>query len=693
MRLRIRSLPSSKKLKVDDHGGRRPFDRKVARFASAKSEEQTMSNSYDRYLGMHRDITRRDFMNGAAMAIGAAWLPPFSMGDSPGGKEPQNETGYYPPTRTGMRGSHPDSFEVAHSLRNGTFWDTAGEPIDTGESYDLVVVGAGISGLSAAYFFREQTGKSGRALILENHDDFGGHAKRNEFHLGGKLHLLNGGTLSIDSPTPYSTVADGLLKKLGVDPSEFEKKYADNKVYCSLELRSAVFFDKETFREDRLATAPGRGWRGEFDQPSDAQNAWKEFLAKTPLSLQVQRDILRIETGKIDFMPGLPSAEKKARLSMMSYRDFLINVVKADPGVIPFYQRETEGEWGVGIDAEPALDCWGIGLSGFDGMGLEPGAAPHMSYSAAGYANGGSYDFHFPDGNASIARLLVRELIPDAVDGHTAEDIVIAQVDYNRLDRQAASVRLRLNSTVVRVQNIDPPNSAKEVLVFYASGGKVFRVRAKGCVLACWNMVIPYLCPDLPDVQKEALHYLVKVPLVYTSVAIKKWTAFQKLGIQHVSAPGSYWSDVSLNWAMKMGAYQSPTNPEDPILLHLSRTPCKPGLPAREQHKIGRYELLTTPFEVFERNIRDQLARILKDGGFDPARDIEAITVNRWPHGYGYEYNPLFDPDWPEDQRPNVIGRKRFGRITIANTDSAATAYTDTAIDQAYRAVNELNET
>jgi spermidine dehydrogenase len=241
---------------------------------------------------------------------------------------------------------------------------------------------------------------------------------------------------------------------------------------------------------------------------------------------------------------------------------------------------------------------------------------------------------------------------------------------------------------VVRVQNVGPPASAKEVHILYASGEQVFKVRANGCVLACWNMVIPYLCPDLPDRQKEALHYLVKVPLVYASVGIRRWTSFQKLGIHDVSSPGSYWSDVSLNWPVNMGTYRSPTNPNDPILLHLSRTPCKPGLPAREQHKVGRYELLTTPFEVFERNIRDQLARMLKDGGFDPARDIEAITVNRWPHGYGYEYNPLFDPDWPEDQRPNVIGRKRFGKITIANTDSAATAYTDTAIDQAYRAVN-----
>lgn len=653
-----------------------------------------MSDSYDRYLGMDRAITRRDFMNGAAIAIGASLLPRVPAWGSTSRQEPQKQSGYYPPTRTGLRGSHPGSFEIAHSLRDGTFWDTAGDPVDTREAYDLVIVGAGISGLAAAYFFREHAGKSARVLILENHDDFGGHAKRNEFHLGAGLQLLNGGTLLIDSPNPYSTVADGLLKRLGVNPPEFEQKFTDHKLYRSLGLRSGVFFDKETFGEDRLVVGvPGGGWSEEGSDLEPAkENAWKEFLKKTPLSPEVQRDIVRIQTDKLDYLPGLSSAEKKARLSKMSYRDFLLNVAKTDPGVIAFYQRRTEGEWGVGIDAEPALDCWAIGFPGFQGMGLAPGAAPHMSYSAAGYANGGSYRFHFPDGNASIARLLARELIPDAVRGHTAEDIVTAQVDYNRLDQEAAPIRIRLNSTVVRVQNSGSPTSAKEVEVMYAAGKQVMKVRAKGCVLACWNMVIPYLCPELPDQQKEALHYLVKVPLVYTSVGVGKWTAFQKLGIQRVSSPGSYWSDVSLNWPVNMGSYRSPTSPDDPILLHLSRAPNKPGLPAREQHKIGRYELLTTTFEVFERNIRDQLARTLKDGGFDPARDIEAITVNRWPHGYGYEYNPLFDPDWPEDQRPNVIGRKRFGRITIANSDSAATAYTDSAIDQAYRAVNELTE-
>jgi spermidine dehydrogenase len=642
-----------------------------------------MSDSYDRYLGMDRPITRRDFVNGMAVGVagllsGSRWIWAREQGGS----------ATYPPERIGMRGGHPGSFETAHALRDGTFWKFAATPVDTRESYDLVVVGGGISGLAAAHFYRERAGGSSRILILENHDDFGGHAKRNEFHFDGRLQLLNGGTLEIDSPTPYSREADGLLKKLGIYPEEFDKTFADTKLYRSLGLRPAVFFNRETFGADRLvAGLPGGGW-GEHGK--SGPRSWAEFLAKTPLSKEVQADIAKIEEAKIDYLPGLLSVEKKDRLSRMSYRDFLLNVAKVSSGVVPFYQTRTHGEWGAGIDAEPALDCWALGLPGFQGMGLEPGAAPHMSYTAAGYANGGSYRFHFPDGNASIARLLVRDLIPHAVPGRTPEDVVTSRVEYGLLDTANSPVRIRLNSTVVRARNNDLASGTREVQVAYAQGKQVFTVRARGCVLACWNMMIPYLCPELPEQQKEALHYLVKVPLVYTSVGIRNWASFQKLGVDSIYSPGCYHSSVRLNSDVNMGDYASPKTPDQPILLHMEKAPCKPGLPVRDQHRAGRLELQATSFETFERNIRDQLARILSGGGFDPARDIEGITVNRWPHGYGYEYNPLFDPDWPESERPNVIGRKPFGRITIANSDSGATAYTDVAINQAFRAVKEL---
>jgi spermidine dehydrogenase len=654
---------------------------------------------------MNRTVTRRDFLNGVAIGAGGALAsralpdPLMTALRAEGAMQGASSGIYYPPTRTGMRGSHDGSWEVSHALRDGSFWKTAGSPADTREAYDLVVVGGGISGLAAAHFFRARAGRDARILVLDNHDDFGGHAKRNEFHIGGRMLLMNGGTAGIDSPTPYSRTADGLLKELGVDPVALGTKVNAGRgggggtPFGSAGLRSAYFFDKETFGVDRLVTGTpggGRGGRGGTSATSS-----EEFLAKTPLAKDAQRDWLRVQSDEsVDYMPSLSVDEKKNRLSRISYKDYLLTIAKVHPDVIKIYQRRTEGEWGVGIDAEPALDCWGLGYPGFAGLGLgRRSGGPRMSYTAAGYANGGSYRFHYPDGNASIARLLVRSLIPQAIPGSTAEDIVTAVADYSRLDVPGSPARIRLNSTVVRVRHAGNPGTAKDVEVTYAHGNKAFTVRGKGVVMACWNMMVPFLCPELPTRQKEALHYLVKVPLVYTSVGLRNWRAFEKLGVSNISSPGMWHPGVGLNAAgPAIGGYTGASGaPDEPILVHLTRTPNKPGLAsAREQHQAGRIELLQTPFETFERNIRDQFARILADGGFDPGRDIDAIIVNRWPHGYGYEYNPLFDPDWAPGQAPHEIGRAPFGRIAIANSDSGATAYSDVAIDQAYRAVGEL---
>jgi spermidine dehydrogenase len=642
----------------------------------------------DHELGMHRNITRRDFLNGMAIGVGGVLANPWLGGPlAPQTSTPsaQDRRGYYPPTLTGMRGSHPGAFEVAHALRDGTFWQAAGKPVDTGEEYDLVVVGGGISGLAAAYFYRKHAGPTARILILDNHDDFGGHAKRNEFRFGGRLLLTNGGTVAIESPFPYSKQAHGLLAELGIDPPVLEKKYAEPAVYGDLGF--GYFFDKETFGTERLVTGAPGGFYGRQNRSAK----WSEFIERTPLSIQAQQDIVRMQEGKADYMEGLPQAEKKARLSRMSYKDFLLHVAKAHPDVIPFYQTRTHGLYGIGIDAVPALDCWAIHFPGFQGMGLDRVPSKGLSFTALGEVTPQEdYHFHFPDGNASIARMLVRSLIPGSAPGNTPEDIITAKMDYRHLDRGDSPIRIRLNSTAVEARHLGSSVSATRVEVVYGRDQKAYRVLGKGVVLACWNMVIPYLCPDLSAEQKEALRYGVKVPLVYTVVGLRSWNAFHKLGIHGVSCPGMYHSSIGLDQAVNIGDYKSPHSPNEPILVRMLRTPCQPGLSAREQQSAGHYELLATPFATFERNIRDQLARVLGGGGFDPARDIEAITVNRWPHGYAYEYNPLWDPEWPEGKRPCDIARRRFGRITIANSDAAAAAYTDQAIDQGYRAVREL---
>jgi len=621
---------------------------------------------------MHRRITRRDFLNGLAIGIGAlgySSLPGLATGPQGSSEAPHHANTTYPPALTGMRGSAPGSYDVAHALRDGTFWDSAGTATEDREKYDVVIVGGGISGLAAAYFYRQEAGKNSRILILDNNDDFGGHARRNEFRVGGRLLLSNGGTQSIESPSEYSAVAKGVLKDLGIEPKVFYKAY-DQKLYSHL--GTACFFDKESFGEDRLV--PGMG-----------SLSWPEFLSKTPLAAKVRQEIARLYTEKKDYLPGLSLEEKRARLAKISYAGFLTDICKADPAVLPFFQSYTNDLFAVGIDAISALACYrnpddygAYQYAGFAGMDLGEDEEKEEPYI-----------FHFPDGNASIARLLVRTLIPGSIPGHTMDDIVTARADYSRLDQPSSAVRLRLNSTVVRAQNSGSPGSAKEVEVSYVQKGKLRRVAGKTCILACYNCMVPYLVPELPEAQKEALHYCVKEPFIYTHVAIRKWTSLHNLGIRQILSPGSYHTFTMLDFPVSLDGYHFPSKPQDPMVLFMLRTPCKPGLPRRDQYRMGRFELITTPFFTFERNIREQLNRMLAPAGFDSARDIAAITVNRWAHGYAYEYDSLFDPHWEPDKRPCVIGRKQFGRISIANSDAGASAYTNAAIDQAYRAVQE----
>jgi spermidine dehydrogenase len=625
-----------------------------------------MSTTKDHHeLGMDRPIARRDFLNGVAIGIatGVSALNSAQAQNTQAASPSGDATGY-PPLRAGLRGNYPAAVDEFDLIRQGKYAHSPVSDADTQEEYDLVIVGGGISGLSAAYFYRAALGAGTKILILDNHDDFGGHAKRNEFHYQGRTFIGFGGTMGISTPYPYSYCAKALIRDLGVDVQR-NSEFLNHDLEQKYSLGAGTFFDREHFGEDRLVKGNPR---------------LPQFFAKAPLSDAARKDLMRLHGKNPDYMAGMSKHDKRAALAKMSYQDYLLNIAKMSPEALPFFIGNG-GRNNKRVDTTPALEAAQHGLVGFNGLGLEL----EQEFNEA------SYLFHFPDGNASIARLLVGKLIPAALPGtQSMETVVAAQVAYDKLDDPNSKTRIRLSSPVVRVEHEGMPDRSAWVRIAYRNSGKTCGVRARYCVLACNNALISSLMPELPAHQKEALAYPVKVPLIYTNVLLKKWTAFQKLGVAHISAPGMYYPNTFLDAGSTVGGYQGVTTPEEPILFHMTANPNKPGLPRKEQNRHGQQELLSTTFEQFELKTRQQLTRMLSPGGFDPAEDIAAITVNRWPYGYAYTYDTLADPDVAPEQRPHVIGRQRLGRVTIANSDAGAAAFTNQAIDEANRAVQEL---
>ncbi len=624
---------------------------------------------------MDRAITRRDFLDGVAIGAGGLVLTSVLPGCDLGGGDDGGPSD--PDELTGLRGLTDEARRIPHELRDGTFWQAAGDPQDTRERYDLVVVGAGISGLAAARFFQREYGGNAKILILDPLDQPGGHAARNEFTpdgAGARVLVGYGGSQTLDTPSAFSTPARVLLDDVGVEVQRFER-YFDQGFNKRHRLRRGTFFNKEVYGRDHLA------FGGEPGVFRDA-----------PLNPRAKADLIKLYTDPPDVFPRLSDSQKKDRLTELTHEQFLRRHMKLDDQALGFLRRLSDDEWGFGLDAVGAIDAWADGYPGFDGLGLDD-AVPYRTnapteHKVWDYED--PYIHHFPCGNGGVARSIIRKLIPAALPGRGMETIPTTELDYGRLDQKANRVRIRLNSPVVRVRHNGDPGSARDVEVAYVQDGKLRKVTGEQVVLACWNTMIPYICEGRPQRQRDALAFATKLCPMYTNVQIRNWTSFARLRLSGADCRNMYWVSIDLDYPVSMGSYKFPDSPEEPIVLHLPRAVTKPGLPPREQGRAGRAELMGTTFEQVERATRDQLARVLAGGGFDPARDIEAITVNRWAHGYAYEYGRPWDRFWPDGPLPSHAARKRFGRIAIANSDSAPRAYADTAIDMAYRAVREL---
>lgn len=613
-------------------------------------------------------ITRRDFLNG--VAIGTAGLLTSNQLFA---ASPNNAT-YYPPLLTGMRGSHEGSFEVAHELA----W--AGHKPKTYQSthehYDLTIVGAGMSGLAAAHFYRQKMGADAKILLLDNHDDFGGHAKRNEFDVGGQMRLGIGGAQNLEIPSAYSDVSKGLLKDLGIDTGAMATNVTEPHPL------TGHFSTKNTMaiKTEKGHVSINANWmmlmRGQGD--------YESLVESLPFDAAEKTKLINFFGGKQDFLSGLSLAEKYDYIYSVSYNEFLRDKVGLNP-------QSIEMITGVQVMFY-ALTGWDISVAeaffgGAPGMN-SIGWVGSMLNSVANSLTGDLEVRMFPDGNASVARLLVQKLIPNVAPNMKGfEDVAVQRFDYSALDNPDQPIRLRLNSTVVGVRE-----NSNRVEVDYVQNREAKRVTADRCVLACYNNLIPHLCPELPAEQKEALNYGTKIPLVYTNVLIKNGRAMNQLGTNFIQCPGEPFVAISSSPSTVTGSYQPPQNEDESMVLFLQSSPTpapEAGESIMQTIRRGRHLVYATSFASYEEQIRTQLQSVLGPYGFNHEEDILAITVNRWPHGYAYTYLSLHDPEWEEGQAPHEIGRKQFGRISIANSDSEASAYLNAAVDAAWRAVEE----
>lgn len=642
----------------------------------------------DKDLGVGNAISRRDFLNGVGVTVGASMIGGGTIAQAFAQPvENADAASYYPPASVGLRGSHEGSYEVAHGLRDGNFISSLGAPIETSETYDLIVVGAGISGLSAAHFYRRDIDPNAKILLLDPHDDFGGHAKRNEFSIDGQTVIGYGGSQSIDTPSRYFPSAKQLLLDIGIEVDRFSD-YFDGDYYKRHGAQGRAFhFAKE-------------GWGTEHVAIRQPGQAYSEVFKNLPMASEAVQQLIDLQDNPRDWLAGKSQSEKLEILRKRTAGEFIKEFVKLHPEAYRYLNRTISTGSGLNYDQFPALDAAAREYVGLNGLELDRSTG---AWDGLGRTSGErfwgadeAYIHHFPDGNASIARLLVRKLIPNALPGSTMEDIVVAKADYARLDDNAEDVRIRLNSTVVKVEHDGNPETATTVDVQYVKDGRLYRAKAGAVFLGCWNAMIPYIVPELHASRKAAAAQAVKFPINYTNVLLRNWKPWAEKGINSIRFADALWGSAELDFPVSIGGYKFSNGPDAPIVAHFSACNTLPGMPMLDAARGGRAEMFGLSFEDYERSLRDSLARVLGDAGFDPARDIAGITVNRWSHGYArYYYLPHDDAFWPEGKDSStpadILGRP-FGRLAVGTTDRMYHGFADGAIEAAFRGVNVLKE-
>lgn len=613
----------------------------------------------DNRLGMHEPITRRDFVNGALVAGAGLML----SGRVAGATSPADDWNGYGGVGQ-YRHSNGNTYDVmnaAHGIRDGAYEGAMAKAIDTGEVYDLVSVGGGISGLSAALFY--QKNKGGRCLILDNHSMVGGLAKRSEFLVDG--HRLTAHQASAIFLVPLKGgYIDKVYDLIGMDRSvmEYQRWQSPRR---EMPLHQSPYADPKDY---------GFYFGSQFGQRPGVWvlDPWGRQLDGAPLSEGVKADLMRWRTVPDEGpRPQVEGDAISRQLDTITLEEHLMARHRISRETVRTFLSPVEGGgYGLGPDALSAYCAYAI----------------ETEFPGDGNAELG--DQMFPDGNAGFVRLMVKTLIPEAFAGErSVEQVWRTPIRLEALDRAGAPTRIRLSATVVSVEHEGDPATADVVRITYALGGRLFRVRARGVVLAGGSWTTKHIVRDLPTSHRDAFAQFHRSPALMANVAVRNWRFLHKMGMagcRWFEGLGNY---LSVRRMSTIAGDGRGIDPDAPTVLTIKLLYSQPGLPIAEQGKQGRAQLFGTPFAQYERAFRAQLGDMFAPGGFDPRRDVAGIILNRWGHAYVSPQPGFF---FGVDGKPaprDVLRDRAFGRITFANTELAGASDHRNAIREAERAV------
>ena len=640
----------------------------------ANSNEVPSNPRAEKGLGMDQRITRRDFLNATLVGSGTLLLNPLSPAQllattgRPGDSTEDDWTGY------GGIGDYARSngntmavLEAGHQIRDGVFDRLPSNLIETGETYDCVVVGGGISGLAAALTFRELAGKNKTCLVLDNHPIFGGEAKRNEFLVDGHRLMAHQGSAFFPVPYPHSFIAR-FYESIGLKTPRLEYQKWGASV-PEIALSTTPY----------LGSAPhGIYFGAKFGQKPGLwlTDPWGKKLDGAPISDKTREELLKYQSADDTGMrvPQYAGDAISRRLDTMTLEDHLLQRHGISRETFrTFFSLEEGSGYGLGADA----------LSGFAAYAADMLHPLDISDQTGQQM--------FPSGNGGIARLIVKTLIPESIGGeHTLNDVCRNAVNFTALDREGAVSRIRLDSTAVWVKHDGGPAKADSVTIVYTRGGKTFRVRARSVVMAGGSWTTKHIVRDLSSDRVDAYSQFYRAPCMMANVAVRNWRFLYKMGIsgcQWFEGLGSYFQ---IRKMALCGADTPTIGPDSPVVLTLKVLYPHPGESTEQQGHLGRAELFSTPFREYERQIREQFTEMFARSGFDAARDIAGIILNRWGHAY---LSPAPGFFFGKDGKPapgEVLRAAPFGRIAFANTDLSGVADHRSSIIEANRAAAQL---